>query len=144
MEKPTHNKVHEPLSYLKQKGKGSYEIHLQVGIQPENGQETVVANSKFKYMYWTMAQELAYHTVNGCPVEAGDMMGYRTIPGPTTDSFGSMLELTWRGQNPITLKDGTTRKFINDNDIVIMRAHCKNDKVRIGFGERVGKILPAK
>ena len=136
--------VHKPLPYLKQEGKGSYDIHLQVGIQPENGEETVVANSNFKYMYWTMAQQLAHHTVNGCPVEAGDMMGSGTISGPTKDSYGSMLELTWRGQNPITLKDGTTRKFINDNDTVIMRAHCKNDKIRIGFGECIGKILPAK
>ena len=136
--------MHEPLPYLKQEGKGSYDIHLQVGIQPENGKETVVANSNFKYMYWTMAQQLAHHTVNGCPVESGDMMGSGTISGPTKDSFGSMLELTWRGQNPIQLKDGTTRKFINDNDTVIMRAHCKNDKVRIGFGECSGKVLPAK
>ena len=136
--------VHEPLSYLKQEGKGSYDINLQVGIQPENGEETIVANSNFKYMYWTMAQQLAHHTVNGCPIEAGDMMGSGTISGPTKDSYGSMLELTWRGQNPIELKDGTTRKFINDNDTVIMRAHCKNDKVRIGFGECVGRVLPAK
>ena len=136
--------VHEPLPYLKQNKKGSYDIHLQVGIQPENGEETVVANSNFKYMYWTMSQQLAHHTVNGCPVEAGDMMGSGTISGPTKDSYGSMLELTWRGQNPITLKDGTTRKFINDHDTVIMRAHCKNDEVRIGFGECTGKILPAK
>ena len=136
--------VHPPLPYLEQKGKGSYDIHLQVGIQPENGEETVISNSNFKYMYWTMAQQLAHHTVNGCPVEAGDMMGSGTISGPTKDSFGSMLELTWRGQNPIPLKDGSTRKFINDNDTVIMRAHCKNDLVRIGFGECVGKVLPAK
>lgn len=134
----------EPLPYLKQKGKGSFDIHLQVAIKPENGQETVVSNSNFKYMYWTIAQQLAHHTVNGCPVESGDMMGSGTISGPTKDSFGSMLELTWKGKNPITLKDGTTRKFINDNDTVIMRAHCKNSKVRIGFGECVGKILPAK
>ena len=113
-------------------------------IKQENGEETIVSNSNFKYMYWTMAQQLAHHTVNGCPVEAGDMMGSGTISGPTKDSFGSMLELTWRGQNPLTLKDGTTRKFINDHDTVIMRAHCKNEHVRIGFGECIGKILPAK
>ena len=133
-----------PLPYLKQEKKGSYDIHLQVGIQPENGEETIVANSNFKYMYWTMSQQLAHHTVNGCPVLAGDMMGSGTISGPTKDSYGSMLELTWRGQHPIKLKDGSTRKFINDHDTVIMRAHCKNDEVRIGFGECTGKILPAK
>ncbi len=134
----------QPLSYLQHEGKGSFDINLQVGIQPEGEKETVVANSNFKYMYWTMAQQMAHHTVNGCPVNAGDMMGSGTISGPTKDSFGSMLELTWRGQNPITLSDGTERKFINDHDTVIMRAYSENETVRIGFGECVGKILPAK
>ena len=91
-----------------------------------------------------MAQQLAHHTVNGCPVNSGDMMGSGTISGPTKDSFGSMLELTWRGQHPIKLSDGTERKFINDNDTVIMRAYCQNEDVRIGFGECTGKVLPAK
>uniref|UniRef100_UPI00404872D6 fumarylacetoacetase n=1 Tax=Polaribacter sp. TaxID=1920175 RepID=UPI00404872D6 len=134
---------HEPLPYLRIDGKKSYDIKLQVGIQPEGGEETVVANSNFKYMYWTMVQQLAHHTVNGCNVRSGDMMGSGTISGPTKDSYGSMLELTWRGQNPLTLKDGTTRKFINDNDTVIIRAHCENSEVRIGFGECIGKVLPA-
>ncbi|MCG1036886.1 fumarylacetoacetase [Polaribacter sargassicola] len=138
------NKTEKTLPYLKQHKKGSYDINLQVAIKPEKGEETVVAKSNFKYIYWTMAQQLAHHTVNGCPVESGDLMGSGTISGPTDDSCGSMLELTWNGKNPIKLKDGTERKFINDNDTVIMRAHCKNDKVRIGFGECVGKILPAK
>ena len=95
-------------------------------------------------MYWTMAQQLAHHTVNGCPVNAGDMMGSGTISGPTKDSYGSMLELTWKGQHPIKLNDGSERKFINDFDTVIMRAHCKNDNIRIGFGECIGQIIPAK
>ncbi len=132
-----------PLPYLQVAGQKSYDIHLQVGIQPENSEETIVANSNFKYMYWTMVQQLAHHTVNGCNVRSGDMMGSGTISGPTKDSYGSMLELTWRGQNPITLNDGSTRKFINDNDTVIMRAHCENENVRIGFGDCVGKILPS-
>jgi fumarylacetoacetase len=135
--------VHEPLPYLKVDGQKSYDIKLQVGIQPEGKEETVVANSNFKYMYWTMVQQLAHHTVNGCPVEAGDMMGSGTISGPTKDSYGSMLELSWRGQNPIKLNDGSERKFINDNDTVIMRAYCENDERRIGFGECTGKVLPA-
>ncbi len=135
--------VHEPLPYLQVDGKKSYDIHLQVGIQPEGKEETVVANSNFKYMYWTMVQQLAHHTVNGCNVRSGDMMGSGTISGPTKDSYGSMLELTWRGQNPLSMNDGTERKFINDNDTVIMRAHCENDTVRIGFGDCVGKVLPA-
>ena len=91
-----------------------------------------------------MAQQLAHHTVNGCNVRSGDMMGSGTISGPTKDSYGSMLELTWRGQNPIKLSDGSERKFINDGDTVIMRGFCENDEVRIGFGDCIGKVLPAR
>ena len=135
--------IHEPLPYLQKEGKDSFDINLQMAIQPEGKEETVVCNSNFKYMYWTMAQQLAHHTINGCPINAGDMMGSGTISGPTKDSFGSMLELTWRGQNPLKLNDGSERKFINDYDTVIMRGYSKNDEVRIGFGECTGKVLPA-
>ncbi len=134
----------EPLSYLKQEGPKNYDIHLEAIIKPENGDENVVSRSNFKYMYWSMAQQLAHHTVNGCNVRSGDMMGSGTISGPTKDSYGSMLELTWRGQNPITLSDGTKRKFIEDNDTVILRGYCENDKIRIGFGDCSGKVLPAR
>src|SRR5690554_4003150 len=133
----------EQLPYLQYKGKKSYDINLEVYIAPENAAETKVSASNFKYMYWNMAQQLAHHTVNGCNVNSGDMMGSGTISGPTPDSYGSMLELTWRGAKPITLSDGTERKFINDNDTVILRGYCKNDKVRIGFGECRTKLLPA-
>jgi len=132
-----------PLPYLQQGGKRSYDIHLQAFIKPEDGEETLVSNSNFKYMYWTMNQQLTHHTINGCNVRAGDMMGSGTISGPTPESYGSMLELTWRGQNPVQLKDGTERKFINDNDMVIMRGFCENENVRIGFGDCAGKVLPA-
>ncbi len=132
----------EQLPYLKYKGKKSYDINLEVAIQPENAKETVVSNSNFKYMYWNMVQQLAHHTVNGCPVNSGDMMGSGTISGPTEDSYGSMLELTWRGEKPIKMKDGSERKFINDNDTVIMRGYCENDGTRIGFGEVSTKLLP--
>lgn len=133
----------EPLPYLKQGKKKNYDIKLQASIQPENGEETIISKSNFKYMYWSMAQQLAHHTVNGCNVRSGDMMGSGTISGPTKESYGSMLELTWRGKNPIKLKDGSERKFINDLDTVILKGHCQNEKVRIGFGECSGKILPA-
>ena len=132
-----------PLSYLQQEGDHAFDINLQVAIQPENKEETVVSNSNFKYMYWSMSQQLAHHTVNGCRVNSGDMMGSGTISGPTEDSFGSMLELTWGGKNPIQMKDGSERKFINDNDTVIIRGYCKNNDVRIGFGECSSKLLPA-
>lgn len=133
----------EPLPYLQQKGDHAFDIQLEVAIQPENSEETVVSCSNFKYMYWTMAQQLAHHTINGCRVNAGDMMGSGTISGPTPDSFGSMLELTWGGKNPLTMKDGSERKFINDNDTVIIRGYCQNDTIRIGFGECASKLLPA-
>jgi fumarylacetoacetase len=132
----------KPLPYLQQENSTTFDIHLQVSIEPENTAETVISNSNFKYMYWTMSQQLAHHTVNGCRINSGDMMGSGTISGPTEDSFGSMLELTWGGKNPIKLNDGTERKFINDYDTVIMRGYCKNDQIRIGFGEVKSKLLP--
>ncbi len=129
------------LPYLQYKGKKSFDINLEVAIQPKGAKETVVSNSNFKYMYWNMAQQLAHHTSNGCPVNSGDMMGSGTISGTTSDSYGSMLELTWRGEKPLKMKDGTERKFINDNDTVIMRGYCENDGTRIGFGEVRTKLL---
>ena len=133
----------EPLPYLKQKGEKAFDINLEVLIKPENSEETVVSRSNFKYMYWSMAQQLAHHTINGCRVNSGDMMGSGTISGPTEDSFGSMLELTWGGQKPLKMKDGSERKFINDNDTVIVRGYCQKGNLRIGFGEVSSKLLPA-
>ncbi|MGE4346191.1 MAG: fumarylacetoacetase [Flavobacteriaceae bacterium] len=133
----------KPLPYLQQTGNHTFDINLEVSIKPENGEETSISKSNFKYMYWTMSQQLAHHTINGCQVNSGDMMGSGTISGPTPDSYGSMLELTWGGKNPITLKDGTERKFIADNDTVIMRGFCQKDHLRVGFGEVSSKLLPA-
>lgn len=130
------------MEYLQYTGKKSYDVHLEVGITPENGEETIVSRSNFKYMYWNMAQQLAHHTVNGCPVNSGDMMGSGTLSGKTPDSYGSMLELSWAGKNPVKLKDGSERTFIEDGDTVTMRGHCKNEHVRIGFGEVSSKLLP--
>ncbi|WP_446051281.1 fumarylacetoacetase [Zobellia laminariae] len=132
----------EPLPYLQQKERHSYDINLQVAIGTENGDETTISKSNFKYMYWTMAQQLAHHTVNGCKVNSGDMMGSGTISGPTPDSYGSMLELSWQGTKPVKLNDGTERKFIQDNDTVIMKGYCANNDVRIGFGEVRTTLLP--
>lgn len=131
-----------PLPYLQQKGKHAFDINLEVYIEPENVAPTLVSKSNFKYMYWSMSQQLAHHTSNGCRVNSGDMMGSGTISGPTQDSFGSMLELTWGGKNPIKMADGTERKFINDNDTVTMKGFCQNSSVRIGFGEVSSKLLP--
>lgn len=131
-----------PLPYLQQKGKHAYDINLEVYIEPENAEATLVSKSNFKHMYWSMSQQLTHHTSNGCRVNSGDMMGSGTISGPTEDSYGSMLELTWGGKNPIKMNDGSERKFINDNDTVIMKGFCQNSSLRIGFGEVSSKLLP--
>src|SRR5690606_31064048 len=133
----------EVLPYLKYEGDRHYDLDLQVAITPENGEETVVSNSNFKHMYWNMNQQLAHHTVNGCNIRPGDMMASGTISGNEPDSYGSMLELTWRGTKPITLSDGSERKFIADNDIVTMRGHGIRNGVRIGFGEVKTRVLPS-
>ena len=132
------------LSYLAFEGKKSYDIQLEVGLTPGNTTEKIISNSNFKYMYWNMSQQLAHHTVNGCNVRCGDLMGSGTISGSTADSFGSMLELAWKGTKPLVMNDGTERRFIQDGDTVTMRGFCQNAEVRIGFGEVKAKILPAK
>lgn len=140
----TPNQNPKVLSYLEFEGKRSYDVNLQVAIQPENSVETVISNSNFKYMYWNMAQQLAHHTVNGCNIRTGDLMGSGTISGPTEDSYGSMLELCWKGTKPLQMNDSTERRFILDGDTVIMRGHCEANGVRIGFGEVKAKLLAAK
>jgi fumarylacetoacetase len=97
-----------------------------------------------RYLYWSMAQQLAHHTSNGCNVQVGDLMASGTISGPDADSFGSMLELSWGGQKPVPLHDGSTRTFLQDGDSVIMRGWARKDEVRVGFGEVVSGILPAR
>jgi fumarylacetoacetase len=137
--------VQEPkvLPYLEYKKAGHFDVNLEVAIQPESGAELVVSRSNFKNMYWNMQQQLAHHTINGCNMRVGDMCASGTISGDTPDSYGSMLEITWRGAKPITMPDGSERKFINDGDTVIMRGYAQKDGVRIGFGSVEGKVLPA-
>lgn len=140
---PGYKQEPKVLPYLEYKGDRNIDIHLDVFIQPDKGEENLVSHSNYKFMYWTMEQQLAHHTVNGCNMNVGDMLASGTISGPTPDSYGSMLEISWKGTKPVKLKDGSERKFINDNDTVIMRGYCKKDNLRIGFGEAKGKILPA-
>ena len=134
----------EVLDYLKFEGDKNFDINLEVYLQPENGEENLICQSNYKYMYWNMTQQLAHHTINGCNVEVGDLYASGTISGSEPNSFGSMLELTWRGQNPLKLSDGTERKFINDHDTIIMRGFSEKNGIRVGFGEVRGKVLPAK
>lgn len=132
------------LPYLDYNGHRNYDIHLEVGITPENSIETIVSKSNFKYMYWNMAQQLAHHTVNGCNVEVGDVMASGTISGKDEHSFGSMLELSWAGSKPVAMKNGGTRTFIDDYDTVTMRGFAEKNGQRVGFGEVKGQILPSK
>ena len=135
----------KPLAYLNEKASdSSFDITLSVELLPENADEaTVVCETNFKYMYWSMAQQLTHHTITGCKVEVGDMMGSGTISGPTPDSYGSMLEIAWNATKPVTLKGGETRSFIEDGDNVIMKGYSEKDGIRVGFGEVRGKVLPA-
>ncbi|MEM9546015.1 MAG: fumarylacetoacetase [Bacteroidota bacterium] len=134
----------EVLPYLQYKGDKNYDINLQVSISPEGGEETVISNSNYKYMYWNQEQQLAHHTVNGCNINVGDMMASGTISGKDEHSYGSLLEITQAGKNTLTLTGGEERKFIQDNDTVTMRGYCEKDGRRVGFGEVSAKILPAK
>ena len=129
------------LPYLQYDGLRNYDINLEVSIQPENSIESIVCKSNFKYMYWNMVQQLAHHTINGCNINIGDIMASGTISGKDKGSYGSMLELSWGGKNPVTLDDGESRVFINDNDTVIMRGYCERNGKRIGFGEVRTKLI---
>lgn len=135
----------EVLDYLKFDGMKNYDINLSVSITPENSNiESVVCKSNFKFMYWNMIQQVAHHTVNGCNLNVGDMMASGTISGHNKDSYGSMLELSWGGKNPIELTDGSKRTFINDLDTITMRGYCEKNDIRVGFGEVKSKLLASK
>ncbi len=131
------------LPYLEQNGSNNYDINLEVSIQPKNGKETVVSTSNFKYMYWSMFQQLAHHTSNGCNIRVGDMMASGTISGKEPNSYGSMLELSWGGKRTVELLDGSLRKFIEDYDTVVMKGFCEKNGIRVGFGEVRTQLLPA-
>ncbi|XP_018567166.1 fumarylacetoacetase isoform X2 [Anoplophora glabripennis] len=135
----------EPFPYLKHSDKYNFDINLQVDIAPKGSNvSTTVCRSNYKYLYWTVKQQLAHHTITGCNVNPGDLMGSGTISGDTSDSYGSMLELSWKGTKPLVLLDGSQRKFLLDDDTVTMKAVCEGDDYNIGFGTCSGTLLPAK
>jgi fumarylacetoacetase len=134
----------EPLPYLKDTGDQAYDIHLEVGLQSAQMDEAIrIAASNFRYLYWSIRQQLAHHTVGGCNAHPGDLMASGTISGPEKHERGSMLELSWRGSEAIELPTGETRKFLEDGDTVVMTGWCERDGVRVGFGEVRGTLLPA-
>lgn len=132
------------LPYLEYNGNKHLDIELTVAIETKNGSKKVVTNSNYKHMYWNMNQQLAHHTINGCNVNCGDMLASGTISGPEVGSFGSMLEISWKGTKPVKMPDGSERKFIQDGDSVIFNGRAKNKNFNIGFGELISKVLPTK
>uniref|UniRef100_A0A8C9XIR6 Fumarylacetoacetase n=1 Tax=Sander lucioperca TaxID=283035 RepID=A0A8C9XIR6_SANLU len=134
----------EPLPYLQHPDAFTFNINLFVSLKGQDMVEAAtISKSNFKYMYWTMKQQLAHHTVNGCNVRPGDLLASGTISGPDPESFGSMLELSWRGSKNIDLGGGETRTFLKDGDEVTITGYCQGDGYRVGFGTCMGTILPA-
>src|SRR4029453_6035118 len=134
-----------PLSYLKRADDFTFDVQLEARLQSAKMTEPqTITRTNFRNLYWSIAQQLAHHTVNGCNLQAGDLLASGTISGPTEDSRGCMLELTWRGANPVPLSSGETRKWLEDGDTLSITGHCQGAGHRIGFGEVSGKILAAK
>lgn len=131
-----------PLPYLRENRDNNYDINLTVAFDVAD-QETIISKTNFKYMYWTMMQQLTHHAISGCNLQIGDLLGSGTISGKEKNSRGSLLELTWNMAEPITLENGETRYFIEDGDSIVMRGYAQKDNIRVGFGEVRGKILPA-
>lgn len=132
------------LPYLESRD-GAYDIKLEAYIQSDNMSEPMrLTATNFKNMYWSMFQQLAHHTVNGSAMRTGDLCGSGTISGPTPDSYGSMLEICWKGTKPIKLPDGSERKFFANGDKVSIKGWCEGQGYRVGFGEVSAKVLPPK
>lgn len=139
-----------PLAYLRHMGVHAFDISLEARLTPHGADRpasrspfTTITRTNFKHLYWTMAQQLAHHTVSGCNTRVGDLMGSGTISGATPDSFGSLLELTWNGERPVALASGGTRGFLEDGDEITIIGWCQGEGYRVGFGTCKGMILPA-
>ena len=133
----------EVLPYLKFKGPKNFDISLEAAIQPEKSVEYIVCKTNFRYMYWNMSQQLAHQTINGCNINVADIYASGTISGPEPGSFGSLLEIAWKGTQPIKLTDGSTRAFLEDGDTMVIRGYAQKGNLRIGFGDCVTQVLPA-
>ena len=132
------------LSYLQEKKRLNFDIKLEVILQAQDLEEMIISESNFKNMYWTVAQQIAHHTVNGCNLNIGDLLGSGTISGKESDSFGSLLEISWGGKNPIIMPNGAERRFLEDYDTVIIKGFAEKDGIRVDFGELRTTILPTK
>jgi fumarylacetoacetase len=133
-----------PLPYLRYAGRCSYDVQLQVLLQTETmAAPAPIAHTNFRHLYWTPCQQVAHHTSNGCNLRSGDLLASGTISGSTADSYGSMLELAWRGEKPLELPGGERRTFLEDGDVVTLTGWCQGDGYRVGFGEVTGRIVAA-
>jgi fumarylacetoacetase len=134
-----------PLEYLRSPGDWTYDIKLEVALQTAKADRPHrICASNAKHLYWNICQQLAHHTSNGCNLRPGDLLASGTISGPEPDSFGSLLELTWRGTKPLRLPTGEERRFLEDGDTVVMTGWCDGPGYRVGFGEVRGRVLPAR
>jgi fumarylacetoacetase len=142
--KPLSKQEPEPLEYLRAPNDVTFDIKLEASLQTASMQDRhVLTRTNFQNLYWSIAQQLAHHTVNGCNLQPGDLLASGTISGATEESRGCMLELTWRGANPLKLPNGDTRKWLEDGDVLSITGWCEGDGYRVGFGEVSGRILPA-
>ena len=133
-----------PLAYLKRANDFTFDIHLEARLQTAKMTEPqTITRTNFQNLYWSIAQQLAHQTVNGCNLQPGDLLASGTISGPTEDSRGCMLELTWRGANPLQLSSGETRKWLEDGDTLSITGWCQGDGYRIGFGAVNGRVISA-
>jgi fumarylacetoacetase len=141
--KPLPKQDPEPLPYLRSTNDFTFDIQLEARLQTANlKQPHVITRSNFQNLYWSISQQLAHHTIGGCNLESGDLLASGTISGPTEEARGCMLELTWRGANPLKLPNGETRKWLEDGDRLTITGWCDGDGYRVGFGEVTGRILP--
>jgi fumarylacetoacetase len=137
--------VPTPLPYLQAPaGQSTFDIRLEVGLQTAKmDRPEIICRTNYRHLYWSLAQQVAHHTVNGCNLRPGDLLASGTVSGPTPDSYGSLLELAWRGTKPVALSTGEQRSFLHDDDTVTMTGWCAGNGYRIGFGEVTGTITPA-
>ncbi len=138
-----------PLDYLRGDGDWAFDIRLAATLQSEAMRAAdmpplIISRTNFRYLYWNMPQQLAHHTVNGCAVRPGDLLASGTISGPTPDSYGSLLELTWGGTRPLLLPTGESRRFLEDGDRLALTGWCQGDGYRVGFGEAAATVRPMR
>jgi fumarylacetoacetase len=133
----------EPFPYLRS-ARSVFDLNLEVTLTgADQSEELTITRTNYRGIYWDYAQQLAHHSSNGCRMQPGDIFASGTISGEKPDSFGSLLEITWGGKNPVKLPNGEERKFLKDGDRITMRGWCEGAGYRVGFGEVTGRVLPA-